>query len=105
MAALLSRPAWGGWIEISKFGYSRCWPCCPAPHGAGGLKSSAFAMLTYSIGSRPAWGGWIEMILLPLGLISLSSRPAWGGWIEMFILVRVILLVLSPAPHGAGGLK
>ena len=35
---LTSRPAWGGWIEISVSG-----------------------IMYDSAGSRPAWGGWIEI--------------------------------------------
>ena len=33
-----SRPARGGWVEISPFRLVRRMWGCPAPHGAGGLK-------------------------------------------------------------------
>ena len=39
MAALLSRPARGGWIEIVDGLFTIPKYSCPAPHGAGGLKS------------------------------------------------------------------
>ena len=83
VSALRSRPARGGWIEIS------------IRAGASGDGCT----------SRPARGGWIEIVedLNYVGKPS-RSRPARGGWIEI-LLKDLGLVVNGPAPHGAGGLK
>ena len=58
---VMSRPARGGWIEIS----------------------SIFTAMYFGRPSRPARGGWIEIYLVT-GLVQLfASRPARGGWIEI----------------------
>ena len=59
----LSRPARGGWIEIS----------------------AAPEWRTYQL-SRPARGGWIEIDALVADNNVSSSRPARGGWIEIHLL-------------------
>ena len=58
---LLSRPAWGAWIEIET--------SCRRPCGA--------------VSSRPAWGAWIEICWAECADGLHGSRPAWGAWIEM----------------------
>ena len=103
---LLSRPAWGAWIEITDT-----------------LKESK-----NNFESRPAWGAWIEMNLKSFPMIltprraphgarglkyrgkhrietSSQSRPAWGAWIDMCGSKRTGRTAASRAPHGARGLK
>ena len=58
---VLSRPAWGAWIEITQNAIQRY----------------------DSITSRPAWGAWIEMPSDKLIAAISMSRPAWGAWIEI----------------------
>ena len=73
-----SRPARGGWIEISKqcsfagtfFG--------PAPQGAGGLKFVKDDRRMEGNTSRPARGGWIEMMLLLIMWIAALVPPRKG---------------------------
>ena len=56
----------------------------PAPHGAGGLKSSSADTPAQTISSRPARGGWIEILCEKWSETEhAGSRPARGGWIEM----------------------
>ena len=57
-----SRPARGGWIEITI-------TTDPLVH----------------VGSRPARGGWIEITITTDPLVHVGSRPARGGWIEMLL--------------------
>ena len=81
-AFLLSRPAWGAWIEIFDNG-----------------------LMTALGASRPAWGAWIEINMHVATVFPGSSRPAWGAWIEMQTEVSAMGSLLGRAPHGARGLK
>ena len=51
----LSRPAWGGWIEIFDDVVSS-FPIRPAPHGAGGLKSFLMWLIGQFFGVPPRMG-------------------------------------------------
>ena len=80
---VMSRPAWGAWIETS---------CVSA--------------MMYFGASRPAWGAWIEtMTKQSRSLRSSTSRPAWGAWIETPNNHRPQPTYRRRAPHGARGLK
>ena len=59
---ILSRPAWGAWIEMVSVTAS-----------TGAVKQS-----------RPAWGAWIEMPEPCSRNFFRWSRPAWGAWIEIY---------------------
>ena len=96
--------------------------CCPAPHGAGGLKSVYLCgghrqkasrpawggwieifwqIILFLIGaSRPAWGGWIEIPEELIEALGLTSRPAWGGWIEMAVITFFAIFVASRPAWG-----
>ena len=78
-----SRPARGGWIEISYRKDDDQKQERPAPHGAGGLKSYQKQAGLKDQPSRPARGGWIEILLMSRILSGMLSRPARGGWIEI----------------------
>ena len=82
LCLLLSRPAWGAWIET------------PAPQGSG-----------RALQSRPAWGAWIETAPMQPTQGASSSRPTRGAWIETTCAPSFMLSVMSRAPHGARGLK
>ena len=56
-----SRPARGGWIEISVGRRKKPSRSGPAPHGAGGLKFFLEVFMPWYNQSRPARGGWIEI--------------------------------------------
>ena len=81
---LLSRPAWGAWIEICG-------------------RSTRQRTTDWS---RPAWGAWIEITdTLKESKNNFESRPAWGAWIEMNLKSFPMILTPRRAPHGARGLK
>ena len=80
---LPSRPARGGWIEITK--------------------SRTVRTRTTS---RPARGGWIEIAdCSQCTAGNLRSRPARGGWIEITSTGNGWKGQKGPVPQGAGGLK
>ena len=58
---------------------------CPAPHGAGGLKSEITTVEVDGALSRPARGGWIEITEIQIIIFVHWSRPARGGWIEITV--------------------
>ena len=70
-----------------------------APYGARGLKSSAFAMLTYSIGSRPVWGAWIEMALPEDVPAAQAGRAPYGARGLKFYTCTPISLEVYVAPR------
>ena len=59
-----SRPARGGWIEMTTRLSIVLKSRCPAPHGAGGLKSVFSINYVRKEESRPARGGWIEITMV-----------------------------------------
>ena len=78
----MSRPAWGGWIEMGLFGLGIKSPR-PAPHGAGGLKYFPHYDQPVQPGPAPHGAGGLKYA-------HAGRDPAKGP---------------DPAPHGAGGLK
>ena len=62
MRASPSRPAWGGWIEMTISPSMIFALLSPVPHGAGGLKFESATDGIETLTSRPAWGGWIEIL-------------------------------------------
>ena len=50
----------------------------PAPHGAGGLKSSYVVLCESRQASRPAWGGWIEILVTAKAPGGRSVPPRMG---------------------------
>ena len=55
-----SRPARGAWIETATASPPTCWRAGRAPHGARGLKPTAYQLPDNHRLSRPARGAWIE---------------------------------------------
>ncbi len=74
----MSRPVWGGWIEIF----------CAIRGGALATQS------------RPVWGGWIEIKGCNSIGLTCKSRPVWGGWIEIFVPVIASSPGIVPSSMG-----
>ena len=80
--------------------------CCPAPHGAGGLKSAATSRRRSCSRSCPTRGRWIEISTYrQLCGGRVSPAPHGAGGLKCVQGDRQRILYHSPAPHGAGGLK
>ena len=79
---VLSRPAWGAWIET----VPPCRPAsdarCRAPHGARGLKLVPMADVERNHGRAPHRARGLKPPLSGSFAKSPQSRPAWGAWIE-----------------------
>ena len=105
MYSFASRPARGGWIEISKLRQARLQnPSRPARGGWIEMMMAALNEPSRSM-SRPARGGWIEIVYTNPNSVFRGSRPARGGWIEMQKTDEQKEAAKGPAPQGAGGLK
>ena len=77
-----SRPARGGWIEISELPLE--WDKIPSRPARGGwIEIIHQDILQFQFPSRPARGGWIEIQNSNKISVLLRSRPARGGWIEI----------------------
>ena len=50
----------------------------PAPHGAGGLKSTGGTVGAITTASRPARGGWIEIYRVQVGAFANRVPPRTG---------------------------
>ena len=124
----VSRPARGGWIEISNSACVTSPVSRPVPRGAGGLKYDASTEYIRHLRPVPRGAGGLKYIHVlgrifrvgpvPRGAGGLksvlffcfersapSSRPARGGWIEMNMHIFLHMRSLCPVPRGAGGLK
>ena len=64
---------------------------CPAPHGAGGLKSGPWRGPERLIGPAPHGAGGLKYPKRDLFRVSGVSRPARGGWIEIDEYFRHVL--------------
>ena len=78
----------------------------PAPHGAGGLKSVSAGRKDFFDTSCPTRGRWIEIDrTTSRNWNPMRSCPTRGRWIEIWAGECWIDCSVCPAPHGAGGLK
>ena len=78
----------------------------PTPHGVGGLKYQILYRTRLHHRSHPSRGGWIEISKCCRCGRRAPSHPSRGGWIEIFEMQRCgVDIVVSPTPHGVGGLK
>ena len=75
-----SRPARGGWIEITVLKFVVAF-AGPAPQGAGGLKCLGKSFRCRRNWSRPARGGWIEMPLR-CGIGAAAGVPPRKGRVD-----------------------
>ena len=104
---ILSRPAWGAWIEIMSVW--RLAPILPsrAPHGARGLKYGLVPAHGYTLLGRAPHGArglkselrhhgdgiirraphgarGLKCLNQWISTKDVGSRPAWGAWIEIW---------------------
>ena len=96
----MSRPARGGWIEMIPFHAVTIRNTCPVPRGAGGLKYKCRCNGDPCRMSRPARGGWIEIFTPSIFRKPSSSRPARGGWIEINNLCSKHTSPIVPSREG-----
>ena len=76
-----SRPAWGAWIEIHPNDFALYKLASRAPHGARGLKLVSRWLLNSYTPSRPARGAWIE-ISAPLSMLRHSTVAPRTGRVD-----------------------
>ena len=125
---ILSRLAWGVWVEMSSvrtdgnthFGHASHEACelkyCTSQNTAGNrgvtprmrrvswnLYSLHLVPLTTS--SRLAWGVWVEIIIHADIISAFQSRLAWGVWVEISCSFLKIRTSCRHASHEACELK
>ena len=78
ISSAVSRPPRGGWIEICNSAVMSAASRVPPPHGAGGLKLTAYHDALDKWMSRPPRGGWIEISLQGFQLRRRHVPPPTG---------------------------